>query len=165
MVYLFSGLRYYSFSKIKLFDKCFENLWVHPNTKWKKKSSSSNIFVFGDTWWISGQLFSLTVCVLKYNSMQPRCHWGTRDPCQVQHCYILLIFPFTVKQLPFTYKALIKCKPVRMITNMTLKEYPSRQWGLDPESILTWQPAHSLHWPDWASDPKTHTMGSSLPQG
>ena len=123
VVYLFSGLRYYSFSKIKLFDKRFENLWVHLNTKWKKKNSSSNIFVFGDTWWISGQLFSLTVCVLKYNSMQPRCHLGTRDPCQVQprchlgtkdpcqvqprchlgtknpcqvqHCYILLIFPFS----------------------------------------------------------------------
>lgn len=35
VVYLFSGLRYYSFFQGKI-DKGFEKLWVYPNIKWKK---------------------------------------------------------------------------------------------------------------------------------
>lgn len=53
----------------------------------------------------------LTVCVLKYNSVQPRYQLDNRNPSQVQHCYIFVnfsLFPFTVKQLTFTYKVPIK---------------------------------------------------------
>lgn len=96
VVFLFLGLKYYSFSKVKLVDKCFVDLCFCPDTELKKTRHTvflRPLCVFGDARHISSQLISPTACVWEYNSVQPRCYLGTRDPCQVHQYCILFIYP------------------------------------------------------------------------